>query len=66
MNNARRHTHMYKFHTRETRNFMSRSSVSRAGVSCNETRGNISFGGPVGPENTSDGGGGGGGGGVTP
>ena len=49
-------------HTRrqwETRNFMSRSSVSRAGESCSEARGNISFGGPVGPENTSEGGGGG-------
>ena len=42
---------------------MSRSSVSRAGESCSEARGNISFGGPVGPENTSEGGGGGGGGG---
>ena len=65
MNNARRHTHMYKFRTRrqwETRNFMSRSSVSRAGESCSEARGNISFGGPVGPENTSKGWGGGGGG----
>ena len=49
-------------HTRrqwETRNFMSRSSVSRAGESCSEARGNISFRGPVGPENTSEGGGGG-------
>ena len=42
---------------------MSRSSVSRAGESCSEARGNISFGGPVGPENTSEGGLGGGGGG---
>ena len=54
---------MYKFHTQrqwETRNFMSRSSASRAGerLSCIEARGNISFGGPVGPENTSEGGGG--------
>ena len=45
---------------------MSRSSVSRAGESCSEARGNISFGGPVGPENTSEGGGGGGGGGGYP
>ena len=45
---------------------MSRSSVSRAGESCSEPRGNISFGGPVGPENTSKGGGGGGGGGGYP
>ena len=54
---------MYKFHTRrqwETRNFMSRISISRAGESCSEARGNISFVGPVGPENTSEGGGGGG------
>ena len=40
---------------------MSRSSASRAGESCSEARGNISFGGPVGPENTSAGGVGGGG-----
>ena len=39
---------------------MSRSSASRAGESCSEARGNISFGNPVGPENTSGGGGGGG------
>ena len=37
---------------------MSRSSVSRAGESCSEARGNISFGGPVGQENTSGGRGG--------
>ena len=42
---------------------MSSSSVSRAGESRSEARGNISFGGPVSPENTSEGGGGGGGGG---
>ena len=54
---------MYKFHTRrqwETRNFMSRS---RAGESRSKPLGNISFGDPVGPENTN---GGGGGGGFTP
>ena len=33
---------------------------SRAGESCSEARGNISFEGPIGPENTSGGGGGGG------
>ena len=44
---------------------MSKSSVSRAGESRSEARGNISFGGPVGPENTSEGGGGGGGGALT-
>ena len=35
----------------------------RAGESRGEARGNISFGGHVGPDNTSGGGGGGGGGG---
>ena len=34
----------------------------RAGESRSEARGNISFGGPIGSENTSGGGGGGGGG----
>ena len=37
--------------------------TSRAGESRSEARGNISFEGPIGPENTSGGGGGGGGGG---
>ena len=63
MNNARRHTHMYKFHTRrqwETRNFMSRAGPVRAVVRPGVT---YRLGAPVGPENTSEGGGWGGGGG---
>ena len=58
MHNARApHTYVYTTSRRqwETRNFMSRSSFSRAGESRSEARGNISFGGPIDPENTSGG-----------